>query len=148
MKLSEIAEYIIKEDPGCCMAHNKTVIQGNREDWYEEYLIDYLLDYFTYEVMDMCGCGVPELTHELIRRVLSIRNERLPYEETLKKYKQELHLDTDDDTQYGSLQFILYILNSRGILEHGSSVGGSWLTNLGRMYLAVLNAWHDRENKE
>ena len=34
------------------------------------------------------------------------------------------------------------------MLEHGSSIGGSWLTKEGKMYLTVLNAWREREDKE
>ena len=59
MKLSEIAEHIIQYNPDCCMAENKEVITGCREQWYEESLINPLMDYYMFEVMDLCGCGNP-----------------------------------------------------------------------------------------
>lgn len=151
MKLSEIAEFVVEKYPDCCMASNNVVSKGCREDWYEEYLIDELMSFFSYEIMDMCGCGCPEDTYELIRRVLNVRYDwyidKIEYEEIKKRYKEDLHLDTEDTLHYGALQFVLYILDSSGILNHGSSIGGCWLTDLGKMYLTVLNAWHEQKEK-
>ena len=152
MKLSEIAEFIVKEYPGSCIAYNNIVNSGCRDEWYEEYLIDPLMDYFSFEVMDMCGCGRPENTNEMIRKILNIRNEwsedKLKYEDVVKRYGQDLKIDTENEIHYGLLQFVLYMLDSHGILEHGSSVSGSWLTKEGKMYLTVLNAWRKREDEE
>lgn len=152
MRLSEIAEFVVEEYPDCCMACNNVVSKGCREDWYEEYLIDELMDFFSFEIMDMCGCGCPEDTHETIRRVLNIREDRfekdIKYDEVQKRYKEELHLNTQDSLHYGALQFVLYALDANGILEHGSSIGGCWLTDLGKMYLTVLNAWHEQKERE
>lgn len=149
MRLSEIAEYIVKNYPKCNMTYNHDVKKGCREDWYEEYLIDPLMDFFSFEIMKMCGCGNPECTYELIRKILTIRsewiNENLSYEEVINRYKNDLGLEKTNDNHYGALQFILYILDARQIVEHGGSIGGCWLTDLGKMYLTVLNAWHDRE---
>lgn len=151
MRLSEIAEFVVEKYPDCCMATNNVVDKGNREDWYEEYLIDNLMDFFSFEVMDMCGCGVPEDTYEMIRKILNIRKswseENIKYDELQNIYKEELHLNTKDSLHYGALQFVLYILDSKEIIEHGSSISGCWLTELGKMYLTVLNAWHEQEKK-
>ena len=76
MRLSEIAEFVVEKYPDCCMAVNNVVSKGCREEWYEEYLIDELIDFFSFEIMNMCGCGCPEDTHEMIRRVLNIREDR------------------------------------------------------------------------
>ena len=125
------------------MAINNVVSKGCREEWYEEYLIDELIDFFSFEIMNMCGCGCPEDTHDVIRIVLNIRKDRfekdIKYEEVQKRYKEELHLDTEDS---------LHMLDAKGIVEHGGGISSCWLTKLGRMYLTVLNAWHDREEKE
>ncbi len=152
MRLSEIAEYVVEKYPDCCMACNNVIKIGCREDWYEEYLIDELMNFFSYEIVDMCGCGVPEDTYEIIRRLLNIRlewqDDKLKYEDVQQRYKEELKLDTSDDIHYGVLQSVLYMLDSCKIVEHGSSIGGCWLTELGKMYLTVLNAWHDQYEKE
>ena len=94
MKLSEIAEFVVEKYPDCCMAVNNVVSKGCREEWYEEYLIDELIDFFSFEIMNMCGCGCPEDTHDMIRIVLNIREDRfekdIKYEEVQKRYKEEL----------------------------------------------------------
>lgn len=152
MRLSEIAEYVVEKYPDCCMACNNIIKIGCREEWYEEYLIDELIDFFSYEIVNMCGCGIPEDTYETIRRLLNIRLEwqenKLKYKDVQQRYKEELKLDTSDDIYYGVLQFMLYMLDSCEIVEHGSSIGGCWLTELGKMYLTVLNAWHKQRKKE
>lgn len=152
MKLSEIAEYVVEKYPDCYMATNGVVCKGNREDWCEEYLIDELMNFFSYEVMDLCGCGRPEDTHEVIRQILTIRYERFvndtSYDQVEKMYGDNLHLDMKDPIHQGIVQFILYILDFYDILSHGCSIGGCWLTDLGKMYLTVLNAWYARENTD
>ena len=152
MRLSEVAEYISTKYPDCCMVINHDIRVGCREEWYEEYLINHLMYFFSFELMNMCGCGCPDCTNELIRKILTIRFEwqedKLEYEEVIKRYMSDLSLDQDNDNHYGVLQFILYMLDACGIVEHGSSIGGCWLTELGKMYLTVLNAWNDREDSE
>lgn len=143
MNLNEIAEYVTKNYPDSCIAYN------GYDDWT---LLDDLMEFFNCELMDMCGCGNPDDTYEVIRRVLNIRHDRcsniINYDEARQRYKDDLHLDPDDDIQYGALQFILYKLDSCGIVEHGSSISGCWLTELGEMYLTVLNEWHKSKKND
>lgn len=68
-------------------------------------------------------------------------------ERVQQRYKTELNIDDQDDIQWGLLQFMAYILDDRGFTEHGSSIGGCWLTEKGEMFLTVLDAW-DQYNKE
>ena len=151
MKLSEIAEYVVNNNPGCCMAYNHEVNKGCREDWYEEYLIDPLVSFYIHEKMNLCGCGIPEDTYEVIRQYLHVRKNRfeenLSYEDVKEKYKIDLHIDCDDFIQYGILQFLAYVLDSYGFTTHGGGIGGCWLTEDGERFLTVLDAWRNRENR-
>ena len=149
MRLSEIAEYVLDNNPDCCLKNK--VIKGCREQSYEESLINLLLDFYMIEKMDMCGCDVPEDTYEAIRRYLHIRKscfaENLSWEDVIKRYGTDLHIDYNDSMNYGMLQFLAYILDSYGFTEHGSSIGGCWLTKDGERLLTVLDAWHDSEEE-
>ena len=149
MLLSEIAEKIIKKESNLSLENE--VIVGNREEWYEESLIDPLIDYYSYDVLRLCGCGCPNDTLDVIRKYLHIRKDwkdnKCDYDEVQQRYKTELNIDDQDDIQWGLLQFMAYILDDRGFTEHGSSIGGCWLTEKGEMYLTVLDAW-DQYNKE
>lgn len=151
MKLSEIAEWVVEKYPDCCMSYNNVVSKGCREDWYEEYLIDELMNFFSYEIIGICGCGVPEDTYEVIRKILHIRKDwednKIEYDAVQKRYKDDLEVNTENDIHYGILQFVLYMLDARHILEHGGSIGGCWLTDLGKMYLTVLDAWYEQNSK-
>ena len=153
MKLSEIAEHIAKINPDCCMVYNCEVIHGCRESWYEESLINPLVDYYMFDVLHLCGCGNPEDTYEAIRKYLHIRkfyyeNKEFTWENIKEEYKTQLSIDVDNDVEYGILQFMMYVLDRSGFTEHGSSVGGCWLTEDGERLLTVLDAWHEKENKE
>lgn len=148
IRLSEIAEYIVEKYPNCRMVLNNDVQLGCRDAEYEEGLITPLMDFFSNELVGLCGCGCPEQTTEMIRKVLYVRyqaKERdLQYPLVKLKYKDEVHIDDDDDElQGGMLQFVLYMLDNKGLLEHGGNIWNCWLTELGEMYLVVLDAWHE-----
>lgn len=65
MKLSEIAEYVANNYPDFCTSQSCKVIKGCREEWYEENLIEPLLNFYIHEKMDLCECGRPEDTYEV-----------------------------------------------------------------------------------
>lgn len=144
MELVQIAEKIIKNNPTSCIAYN--YFQG----MHKEHLIRELMDFFCYEVLNLCGCGLPEYTQETIRRYLNIKfdlhEHRIGYQEAKERYATELKVDCDDAVQYGMFQFMMYGLDHCGLTEHGSGIGGAWLTELGEMYLTVLNAWADLDS--
>ena len=145
MLLSEIAEIIVASYPACRIA--KDVVHGCREESYETSLIDILMDFFSFEIINMCGCGSPSDTNNMIRKILIIHSEfhdkKINYKTVDERYKKDLDLDINNENHYGVLQFILYMLDSCEILAHGSSINSAWLTELGQMYLTVLNAWYN-----
>ena len=152
MRLSEIAEYVVEHNQDCCMYYNNNVVKGCREDWYEESLIEPLMDYYMFEELGLCGCGVPEGTYEAIRLYLQIRKnwyeDKIEYVEVNRRYLTDLHIDDADELQSGILQFMMYVLDDIGFTDHGSSIGGCWLTDDGERLLTVLNAWHEDRTKE
>ena len=149
MKLSEIAERIIKYRPDRCIRHN--VIKDCREDWYEKSLIDPLMEYWMHEDLGLCGCGCPEDTYEVIRKFLHIRQDwqedKITYKEVYNRYKNDLHMDGESNDQFGLLQFMMYVLDSNGFTAHGGSIMGCWLTEKGEMLLTTLDAWHEENMK-
>ena len=52
MRLSEIAEYMIEHHMGESL--ESEVVRGNHEKWYEESLIDPLMDEFWYHDLGLC----------------------------------------------------------------------------------------------
>lgn len=74
MKISEIAEYVANNYPDFCTSQSCKVIKGCREEWYEENLIEPLLNFYIHEKMDLCECGRPEDTYEVIRSIFILEN--------------------------------------------------------------------------
>lgn len=82
-----------------------------------------------------------------MRDVLAIMKERsddnrqgdtLPYSESAWA-KHTARLDAILGDGMLGLSY-LYTLDSHGLLEHGSSIGGSWLTDEGERVLALLQS--------
>jgi hypothetical protein len=84
-----------------------------------------------------CGCGMPNETLRYIFSVLSIIEER---SSAGLVRRTQLFRELDDHMGAGSggNQFILYALDAAGLLEHGGSIGGAWLSDVGRELLEFL----------
>jgi hypothetical protein len=93
----------------------------------------------------VCGCGRPDHFWEVVRDTLDAcdagdlsdqawkqRSEK--FQALFGPYDQEVDQFKD---------FALYVVGSdyAELMEHGSSVGGSWLTDDGREALAFLRQW-------
>lgn len=81
---------------------------------------------------NFCGCGDPAEAITYIRDVLACLKERSD-----SKWKIN-RLDEVMACEGGPYWIIMYWLDSQGFTEHGSNVGGSWLTQKGEEFLAYL----------
>lgn len=125
----EIANYCISKFPDSCLAYNDSNIHFD-----EEALVEELDELFSIEIMGLCGCGAPELCQRDIRNILRVFNgEWDDRRKNLQKY-----FNVQSIYENSLLLFLVYMLNDKDMLEHGTSVGGSWITDLGQMYLTVL----------
>ena len=97
-----------------------------------------------YGALGICGCGIPDdvLTWvaELLRLVDRKFERGIPDDEfTLRCRAVEDHFH-EICSQATAEYAIWYWLDSRGLLEHGGGIGGSWLTEYGRHVLTVIEA--------
>ena len=97
---------------------------------YKQYPEDFPecpIDFIQEKVLGFCSCGLPEKNLDLVRKVL--RNIQTRWEtDTCYEYVTSEEADT----------FIMYVLDSRDILEHGCGIGGSWLSVFGKDLLEDL----------
>lgn len=124
-KLLKIKDYIVENFP-------KTTLALNKEE-FGEHLKDHLLqtlnDVFLHEIIGICGCGDPDLCRQDILNFLDAYSvEFLEREKKLKKY-----FGAKDIYDNSLLLFMAYILDDKELLEHGGSIGGAWITELGQM---------------
>lgn len=95
-------------------------------------------------IMDFCGCGNPDGVSFMIRDVLraidnKVKNyDKMDIHEAYKQFDKELIEKLGFNSDNIAFEFILHTLNSAEVLEHGSSVGGSWLTNYGEEILCAF----------
>lgn len=157
-KIVKYMKYVLDIFPNGCANYNwegrgyDAIINDKRlpEEWEIENIIDDCLAEFHYEEdgLGICGCGNPEDTHEVIRQILNIQSDYDNYESVQKKFSDLCNSDMENDNYHGLIQFVLYILNNKGFLEHGGSVGGAWLTEKGKIYLDLLNMAHKISENE
>ena len=87
--------------------------------------------------LNFCWCGRPAAALLSLRSILQLHdgpngNLSLPGIDALVP---------DEGTQY----LILYWLDAQDLTEHGGSVGGAWLTDLGKSVLEFLSPLSDEE---
>lgn len=72
-----------------------------------------------------CGCNEPQAAYELVYRLLVLA----PFHQGTWREAQELIGSS------GAFQIVIAALTEAGLLEHGGTLGGSWLTGKGRWVL-------------
>lgn len=155
-KLSNYMKYIINTYPDGCAAYNWTqgsyneILTNKRlpEEYEIEDIVEDCLKEFHYEDLGLCGCGCPEETYEVIRKILNIQSSDEKWETKQKQFSELCNVDMDNENYSGLIQFVLYILDDKGFLEHGSSISSAWLTEKGKIYLDLLNMWNEIRNKQ
>lgn len=157
-KLTEYMKYIIKTYPEGCASYNwlnyyEEILSDKRlpEEYEFDNIIEESLKEFYHEI-GLCGCGNPEFTYEVIRQILNIQSKRFDsaetYKERQKHFSDLCNSSMDNENYYGLIQFVLYILDDKGFLEHGGSIGGAWLSEKGTIYLDLLNVWTELNIEE
>ena len=89
-------------------------------------------------VLGFCGCGMPDVALEYVRKALQIVDDlkQLVYEKKLT-YEQWEERKKKVFANKGAEYFMWYFLNNKELTEHGVSVPG-WLTKKGIELLADL----------
>lgn len=140
--LKDVVEYIIDKYPDSLFAEHAS---GKLEDYvWDIVTIPACLDFFYFEKLNWCGCGNPEIAQMAIRDYLKMQQEYT------KHYNHEAYEKRNSDcikafgVQDGHdnplVLCLSYALDEAGFTEHGSGIGGAWLTKEGEMFLRVLDS--------
>lgn len=103
---------------------------------------------WVFDGLGFCGCGDPEAALEFLKSVLLAIRQRSNGNEIEEGDKasqerwsrnsdairQMLHMETAPAMAWS----YLYMLDSKGLLEHGGNCSGSWLTERGEQILDAL----------
>lgn len=95
---------------------------------------------FGRDGLRFCGCGNPEDAYALVRDLLALA----PF------YDHQAEVRERIGGGPGVEMLVLYALDGAGLIEHGTGIGGSWLTAKGRHYLALMlrHEWEDIDDDE
>ena len=139
-----IVKYLTECFPDSCFAHN----YANCKSAFYEDVNEELYKYFRYEVLHWCGCGSPEEADKQVVKYLNLID--IPWRD---KYNTALENLKDFDRKYAEykklckeyfgvegiydnplLLCLAYTMDAARFSEHGSSIGGAWITDRGKIY--------------
>jgi len=83
-----------------------------------------------YDHIVGCGCNRPETAYELVRDILNLA----PFYEDGNWRTVSSLIGSD-----GAFQIVVGLLSKLDLLEHGGSMGGSWLTKKGEYVRDLVN---------
>jgi hypothetical protein len=99
--------------------------------------------------LPFCGCGSPEDAWAWLRRMLELFDRDSCEDWGARWAEIKAHVGIADETgdeedfdvvRSGAAEILLNLPGHAGLTEHGTSAGGSWLTDKGRRFLAVMQA--------
>ena len=98
--------------------------------------IEEKFDKLYYEDLGMCGCGHVEDLQQFLVDLMIIQNGYKAGDFSYDEKAKSVKLLIQDNHEY-AFEFILHVLNNAEFLEHGTSVGGSWLTDKGKSFIKL-----------
>lgn len=88
------------------------------------------------ESIPNCGCGSPEKTLQNALDALDYAAlDGLSERTAFLQDKFGVGYTSDD----GLVQLLFYVLTEKGYIQHGGGVNGSWLTDAGKIFRALLD---------
>lgn len=150
-KVKEIRNWIIEKYPDSCIAVNDKNNGPSSDDAVDNEgtncLLSEVRDHFLYEVMGLCGCGNTLSTMMDIRDYLMI--VKISHEQSfdIARNMLEKRFGVKYVSDNSLLQFMAYILDHNGLTNHGTSINGAWLEDLGKKCLTVFDMVFQEEKE-
>lgn len=95
--------------------------------------------------LNLCACGQSEVTLEYIGTRLTYLKEKDDRHSRNRElgiksdYDHERTLASEVFTSEGEEQFFMHWADSIGLLDHGGSIGGAWMTEKGRQVVSLIH---------
>jgi|GEM_PF-1971485 len=96
------------------------------------------------ESVPLCGCGSSEAMWMIIQAALERASKPWPKDDVSKRagFYDAMDIARNDDEPIVlpplAVEFVAQVLTTCDLMEHGGSVGGSWLTPQGKVLLEFL----------
>lgn len=151
MDIRSIRNYIVEKHPDSCLSYN-----DRNNIMCDEELLQECEDFFYFEMLGWCGCGTPDVAKKVIRDFLRLHKRvALPdglnftiqdYEQRQALFNQRFGVKNVYDNEL--LLCLAYALDAAGFTDHGSSIGGAWLSEEGEMFLWLLEQNEELNEEE
>ena len=105
-------------------------------------VLDCIDNFIYYSILRFCGCGIREEAKKVILTALESCS-RAEEDDGLEYREKVLGSCVYDNPMW---MFVYYTLDSYRLIDHGTSIAHSWLTELGEMYLWVLRKLEEEES--
>lgn len=143
-RIKQLRDYVCRRYPESCCAYNRPA-----ETYYD--LVNEVANDFIYMVIGLCGCGCTDETVGSIRDYLDavrIHHDKAAggWEAGHRLLEEKFHHGHVCDDPL--LQFMAYLLDDKGLTEHGTSINGAWLTDEGEVCLEVFNMYLGLDDEE
>jgi len=95
-----------------------------------------------YNDLGLCGCGEPEQVLRFVHKALELIKKRLE-SDWCKESQAEIdqHFCSEESEKDNLFRWIAwYFIDRAGLIEHGSNIRNSWLTEKGKTFLQYLDA--------
>lgn len=99
-------------------------------------------------LLGWCGCGMPSKALAFVRdalRAIELTGNDCFLEPNENHWDERKSAESRLYPSDGAYYFAMYVLDSKGLTEHGSGVGGCWLTQSGKMLLSDLEELTTKE---
>lgn len=144
-KLIKIRDYVAAKYPDDSIAIIEKVDT-------EAELIRDVGEFFIYNILGFCGCGCKDTSIEAVYKYLRVCAFRSATCQTDQYKKSPDKLQEAFGFKYVSddplLQFMAYTLDDKELTEHGSGIGGAWITDLGEMCMYALGRYLGYDESE
>jgi hypothetical protein len=92
--------------------------------------------------MQICGCGSSDSPWNVVKLLL----DRALSLEVKNFFNEKTFYDEAEDASGRWVEFGAKVLDSYGLLEHGTSIGCAWLTDDGRLLLRFIDEFGQEDS--
>lgn len=152
LTLKKIALKLKDEYPNSCMSHNIGYLLNDMED-DNPCILEELVELFNYGILGLCGCGdTNSVIAEIVKylqllydyaKAVDETNGETDIPSTIRSNTLEKYFGVQYITDYPLLAYMAYDLDDRDLTDHGSSINGVWITDLGIYCLFVYKEYLD-----
>ena len=132
-----------------CDKYGSNRVSIDSSEGYE--LFNDIMEFMKFSILGCCGCGDIDSTLIAIRDYLYLVKHRTD-NNTTEGWNESKHMlkekfGVDHISNDRILQYMAYSLDTMEFTDHGSSINGTWILDLGRIALYLFDLYFGEEDE-